>query len=116
MSEGDYVDFKSRSQKTIWHSLNRLMGALIAFSAVILIICAFIPELKKQHEQSDRVEQLKGEIEKEKLILTQRTREADLLQNDPSYVELLARDRLDMMKSGETIFRLETQASKKSAH
>ena len=91
------------------------MGALIAFSAVILIVCAFIPELKKQHEQSERVDQLKGEIDKQKLVLSQRSREADLLQNDPGYIELLARDRLDMMKPGETIFRLEIQASNKPA-
>ncbi|MBV9644407.1 MAG: septum formation initiator family protein, partial [Verrucomicrobia bacterium] len=30
-----------------------------------------------------------------------------LLQNDPSYTELLARDKLDLMKPGETIFRME---------
>jgi cell division protein FtsB len=31
-----------------------------------------------------------------------------LLQSDPSYLELLARDKLDLMKPGETIFRMDS--------
>jgi cell division protein FtsB len=38
-------------------------------------------------------------------------RELDLLKNDPDYVETIARDRLNMMKPGETIFRVETPRS-----
>lgn len=114
MSTQNYSEFHARSQKTIWDTLNRFMGVLIALSVVILIACAFVPELNRRREQAGRVEQLKGEIEKQKLLLSQRTREADLLQNDPSYVELLARDRLDMMKPGETIFRIETQPPAKA--
>ena len=34
-------------------------------------------------------------------------RQMALLQNDPAYTELLARDKLDLMKPGETIFRME---------
>jgi cell division protein FtsB len=31
----------------------------------------------------------------------------NLLKTDSTYLETLARDRLDLMKEGETIFRLE---------
>ncbi len=36
------------------------------------------------------------------------SRKLTLLQNDPSYLEVLARDKLDLMKPGETIFRLDS--------
>ena len=32
--------------------------------------------------------------------------EVKLLQNDPQYLEIIAREKLDLMKPGETIFRL----------
>jgi cell division protein FtsB len=31
----------------------------------------------------------------------------NLLKTDPTYLETIARDRLDLMEEGETIFRLE---------
>jgi cell division protein FtsB len=36
------------------------------------------------------------------------------LTTDPTYLETIARDRLDLMKEGETIFRLESQQSAKN--
>jgi len=41
-------------------------------------------------------------------------REVNLLKTDPVYLETIARDRLDLMKDGETIFRIEaSQADKR---
>ena len=102
-----YGDFRSRRQHTVWHSLNRLLVALIAFTVVTLIACAFVPELKDASEQSQRVDDLRGQIQKEHDLLDQHTREVDLLKNDPTYIETIARDRLDMMKDGETIYRID---------
>ena len=89
------------------------MTALIVFAGIVLIVCAFVPELKKQREQNARLDQLKADIERQKTLLTQRTREVELLKNDPGYVETLSRDRLDLMKEGETIYRIEAQTQEK---
>ena len=91
-------DFEIRQRNGVWHFLNRLMVTLILLTLLIGIICAFLPELKKQQEQKTRVSQLKAEIEKQKGLFTQQSREVELLKNDPGYVETLARDRLDLMK------------------
>jgi cell division protein FtsB len=111
MSDSYYGEDNPRRQAGPWHFLNRVLGALIVFAVIALIICAFMPELRKQKEQAARMEVLRAEIEKQKAALNQRTREVDLLKNDPGYVEVLARERLDLMKEGETIFRLDTQPS-----
>ncbi len=42
------------------------------------------------------------------------TREISWLKTDPTYLETIARDRLDLMKEGETIFRLEPSKATKS--
>ena len=39
--------------------------------------------------------------------LARNTREAELLKLDPEYAGLIARDRLDLMKEGETIYRFD---------
>ena len=112
----EYGDFRIRRQHTVWHSLNRLLIALIAFTVVTLIACAFVPELKNAREQSDRVDELRNEIQKQRDLLAQHTREVDLLKNDPTYIETIARDRLDMMKDGETIYRIDPEPTPDQSH
>lgn len=100
-------EFKRRHQQTIWHTLNRLVLALIVFGVITAILCAFLPTLRERSQQAERVEALQAAIAHERLVLNRRNREVELLRNDPSYVEVIARDRLDLMKEGETIFRLD---------
>jgi cell division protein FtsB len=45
-------------------------------------------------------------------LLAKQTREVNLIKTDVSYLETIARDRLDLMKEGETIFRLEAARAK----
>ena len=99
--------FKRRQQQSIWHRLNQLVIALIAFALITTILCAFLPTLRARSKQVERVETLRAEIANQRLILNRRLREVELLRNDPTYVEIVARDRLDLMKEGETIFRLD---------
>jgi cell division protein FtsB len=43
--------------------------------------------------------------------LAKSQRELHLLRNDREYLETIARDRLNLMKPGETIFRIELPRS-----
>jgi cell division protein FtsB len=103
----DYGDFRNRQPEGVWHSLNRLLIALIMFAGILLIAYPFVAELKDQRERAARIESLKAEVQKQKDLLVQRTREEERLKNDREYIEMVARDRLDLMKEGETIYRLE---------
>ncbi len=107
VSDSVYGDFKDRQQEGVWHYLNKAVKGLIALAVVVLIICAFIPELKREREETARLDQLKLDIQKQAAIHTRRARDVDLLQHDPGYMETVARDRLDLMKPGETIYRIE---------
>lgn len=112
----EYGDFRRRRQQTVWHSLNRFLVVLIAFTVITLIACAFVPELKNARQQSTRVDDLRDEIQKQRDLLAQHSRQVELLKNDPTYIETIARDRLDMMKEGETIYRIDPAPTPDQSH
>jgi cell division protein FtsB len=91
----------------IWHSLNRLLVTLIALTVLAVVAYRSLPEITKRRDQQLRVEQLKAEVERERQMLLRNTRIEELLKHDPEYVALIARDRLDLMKENETIYRVE---------
>ena len=59
-----------------------------------------------------RIDNLLQQVSEQQNLLARQTREVTLLKTDVSYLETIARDRLDLMKEGETIFRLETPRAK----
>ena len=107
MNPAFYSDFEQRPSPGIWHSLNRVLVAAIILAVLIAAGIVFIPVLKKRAEANAHIAQLQEKIATQRTILARRSREVELLKNDPEYIELIARDRLDVMKEGETIIRLE---------
>ncbi len=91
----------------MWHSLNRFVFTLIVLSSAVPIAYSFMPEVKKRREQEAKIEELRSTVEKQRMVLARHEREENLLKHDPEYVGLIARDRLDLMKDGETIYRLD---------
>lgn len=91
----------------IWHSLNRLLSVLIVLLLAAIAGYRFLPEVSKRRDQQSHVERLAAEVERERQLLVRNTRIEELLKHDPEYVALVARDRLDLMKEDETIYRLE---------
>jgi len=101
-------DLNHRPNEGIWLSLNKLVVALIFMCASVPIAYSFLPEVSKRKEQRQRIEALKIELEQQKQQLVRYEREELLLRRDPEYAGLIARDKLDLMKEGETIYRLDT--------
>ena len=91
----------------IWYFLNRLLCVLILLVLGTIAAYHFLPEVTKRRDQQARVEELKVEVEKQRQLLVRNTRIEELLKHDPEYIGLVARDRLDLMKEGETIYRIE---------
>jgi len=87
--------------------LNRILYLLIAAAALILLVCWFLPLVKERDRQQHYLQTLKQEVDQERALYNKQSKKLTLLQNDPAYTEILARDKLDLMKPGETIFRME---------
>jgi cell division protein FtsB len=74
----------------------------------------FVPPYKKLKNSGDEIDNLQAQVNEQKILLARQTREVTLLKTDATYLETIARDRLDLMKEGETIFRLEPAPGGKS--
>ena len=103
-----YAEYRQRKEDGIWHVLNRLVYILFVFVVFAGIICCFLPLVQKQKDLIRHREELTAQVAAQKQLNDLLTRKQSWLK-DPDYVEIQARDRLDLMKPGETILRLDAQ-------
>ena len=64
-------------------------------------------EKSRLEARAQELQMAQAQTDEQKVLLARATREINWLKTDPTYLETIARDRLDLMKEGETIFRLE---------
>jgi cell division protein FtsB len=102
-----YGDFRARREATVWQRLNSVLRVLLGLAVVLVIVSLFLPLYKKRVQSQNEIDNLQNQVNEQKTMLARQTREVHLLTSDPVYLETIARDRLDLMKEGETIFRLE---------
>jgi cell division protein FtsB len=107
VENSDYGDFRARREATVWQRLNSVLRVLLAVAVVLVILSLFLPLYKKRAQSQTEIDNLQSQVNDQKMLLARQTREVNLLKTDPVYLETIARDRLDLMKDGETIFRLE---------
>ena len=106
-----FGDHQTHSYEGIWPSLNKFLLALILFTVTIPIAYSFMPEVKKRRDASARIDELNAQVDDARMQLARLQREESLLRNDREYIATIARDRLDLMKEGENIYRLEAPKS-----
>ena len=112
MNQSFHGDFAGpRGGDDFYKVLNRVMIVAIIFILLTAGSVAFIPLFRQSHKETLELERLRAEIARKKLTVLQSRRDLGLLRNDPTYIELKARDRLDLMKPGETIVRLDSMPS-----
>ena len=71
------------------------------------IVLWFYPEVTRRDQMAQNLLEHREELAALQSLRKQREREVYLLENDKEYIETIARDKLDTMKEGETIFRLD---------
>ena len=109
-----YGDFRARRDATVWQRLNRVLRVLLLVAGALVIVSVFVPPYKKLAQGGVEIDNLQTQVNDQKFLLARQTREVNLLKTDATYLETIARDRLDLMKDGETIFRLEPARGAKS--
>lgn len=106
-------DGRRRKDSSFLKALNRVLMFLTFVGIVCIVSLWFYPELKRRDAMVQNLEEKQALLAAEEALNKQQTREVYLLENDREYIETIARDRLDMMKDGETIFRLDTPKAQK---
>ena len=107
-----YGDFHARREASVWRRLNRILLVLLIIAIWLVIVSLFVPPYKKLMQSRSEIDNLQQQVNEQQSLLARQTREVNLLKTDVTYLETIARDRLDLMKEGETIFRLETARAK----
>ena len=107
MDATGYGDLRARREATIWQRMNHVLRVLLFIAVWLLIISFFLPPYKRLQQNRAEMEQLQAQLAEQKASLARQTRQVTLLKTDPTYLETIARDKLDLMKEGETVFRLE---------
>ena len=107
MDHPGYGDFRARREATVWQRLNSVLRVLLALALLLVIVSLFLPQSKKLKQSRTEIDRLQALVTEQKIMLVRQTREVNLLKTDPTFLETIARDRLDLMKEGETIFRLD---------
>ena len=107
----DYNDFRKRREATVWQRWNRVLRTLLFLAVWLVIVSLFVPPYKKLKIGQNDIEKLQQQRDEQQASLSKQTREVSLLKTDPVYLETIARDRLDLMKEGETVFRIESAAA-----
>src|SRR5439155_9047153 len=92
---------------TVWQQLNRVLIALLFVAVCLGALSLFVPPYKELTRGRAEIDNLQAQVYEQKGLLARQTREVNLLKNDAAYLETIARDKLDLMKEGETVFRLE---------
>ena len=102
-----YGDFRARREATVWQRLNRILRVLLVLTVWLVIVSLFVPPYKRLVQSRAEIDDLQAHVNEQQSLLARQTREVNLLKTDVTYLETIARDRLDLMKEGETVFRLE---------
>lgn len=102
-----YGDFRARREATVWQRLNRLLLVLLFVAIWLGMASLFVPPYRTLLQSRTEIDHLQAQVSEQQHLLARQTREVTLLTTDPAYLETIARDKLDLMKEGEVIFRLE---------
>ena len=93
--------------RNLWNGLCRIMEFVLYALIILAVIKLFWPEVDRQVALQSELERLTL-IQNEKEDRVARLRmEHNLLKSDKEYLETISRDRLNMQKDGEFIFRIE---------
>jgi cell division protein FtsB len=113
VESSSYGNFRERREATIWQRLNRVLRLLLFIAVWLIVVSLFVPPYNKLKQSRADVDRLQSLVNEQKTLLARQTRQINWLKTDPTYLETIARDRLDLMKEGETIFRLEARGGKR---
>jgi cell division protein DivIC len=94
--------------RNLWlrvQSLGFFVFAGIVATGVALLL--FVPAFSRRHAMQREIERLDVEIIRQESLEKQQRQEIESLKTDPTYVERVARNKLNLARPNETIFRFE---------
>ena len=101
------IPLKRQSGGNIWATLAQITQALTLVALLCILMLFFLPVISKTHTLQDKKLELQAKILAAQDDQSLLKLETEQLKNNPTYVEHIARDQLNMGKPGETIIRFD---------
>jgi cell division protein FtsL len=101
------IPVKRQSGGNIWATLVPVIQGGIVIGLIAVVGLFFVPVLNTEQSYKDEKAKLQRQITAADDYQARLELETEHMKNDPSYVEQIARDRLNMGKPGETIIRFD---------
>jgi cell division protein DivIC len=97
--------------QTLWARLQSLGFFVFAGIVGLGVVLLFLPILHHRHTMQLEIARLDEEIARQESLEKQQMMEIEALKSDPTYVERTARDKLNLARPNEIIFRFEAKPS-----
>jgi len=101
------IPLKRQSGGNIWATLVPIIQGAIVVGLLAVVGLFFLPVIQTENGYKGELAKLQREISARQDEQAQLKLETEHMKNDPSYVEHIARDQLNMGKPGETIIRFD---------
>lgn len=89
----------------IWAIIYRFACVTLAVLLVAGLIALFYPKFRQHREMQRQAERLEEEIRFDQEMVQHLKTKQEKLQNDPRFLERVAREELGLAKPGETVFK-----------
>ena len=93
--------------QTIWSTVSRFAGLGCVLMLIGIISVPFFPRFRDYRALNEEGREVAARRDKIRAQLDEKEAELRMLKTDPQFIELKARDHLDLSKEGEVIFRFE---------
>ena len=87
--------------------VNRAAFTIFLVTGCVAMAALSIPQMRKLRSLKEELARANAQEHHVRSHKEQKTRELTALRDDPAYLELVARDRLDLYRSGERVYRIE---------
>jgi len=102
------VPLRERDGTSVWAVLTRLVQMLLLLAVVTAIFLWFFPVWQELQERQREKAAIEQRIEEETMLTDAHRDEIHYLKTSPEYVERQARERLNLGRPGEVIFRFDS--------
>ena len=83
-----------------------MLKKLRLFIIILLLVLFYLPGFARVQELKSRLRQTQIEIEEVRKRNNYLEKEIDLIKNDKDYLEIIAREKMGVVKKGETVLKI----------
>lgn len=87
--------------------VNKATFVLLVGTCCLAVAVLAVPQSRELRAMEERLVRVEAHEQHTIERKEQKARELDAVKNDPAYLEMIARDRLDLYLEGEKILRIE---------